>query len=148
MQRIVIVCLKQEVDGDDPSDLIIHRGSVSWFYQKENTEITQLQHVSELQWEKPEGLPRLSVLWAKPEPWCCWAGARLRWVRKQSSSDWERISCQGKGEGGKWCICHFWEFWDQEWMRFWEGKRYFSAEVPVPLLSIHVKKNRSATKGH
>lgn len=32
--------------------------------------------------------------------------------------------------------------------RFWEGKRYFSPEVPVSLLSIHVKKNRSATIGH
>lgn len=32
-------------------------------------------------------------------------------------------------------------------MRFWEGKRYLSAEVPVPLLSIHVKKNRSAAQG-
>lgn len=28
------------------------------------------------------------------------------------------------------------------------GEEIFSAEVPVPLLSIHVKKNRSATKGH
>lgn len=145
MQRIVILCLKQEVGGDDPSDLMIHRGSVSWFYQKENTEVTQLQHVSELQWEKPEVLPCQSVLvsWAwAPGP------AELRWARKQGISDWERISCKGTVEGGKWWICHFWEFWDQEWMRFWAGKRYFSAEVPVPFLSIHVKKNRSTTKGH
>lgn len=52
MQRIVRLCPKQDVDRGDPSDLIIHRGSVTWFYQKENREITRLQYVSELHREK------------------------------------------------------------------------------------------------
>lgn len=146
MQRIAILCLKQEADGDDPSDLTIHRGSVSWFYQRENTEITQLQHISELQWDKPEVLQHLSVLESR-------ARASAPAEQKSGSgesgngiSDWQD-QLEGESEGW-WWICHFGELWDQEWMGVWEGKRYFSAEVPVPLLSIHVKKNRSATKGH
>lgn len=36
MQRIALVCPKQEADGGDPSDLIMRGGSVCLFYQKEN----------------------------------------------------------------------------------------------------------------
>lgn len=147
MQRIAILCLKQEAHGDDPSDLTTHRGSVSWFYQRENTEITQLQHVSELRWEKPEVLQHLSVLASR-----AWASAPAE-QKPGSGESGNRAFLTDRGSAGResegwWWVCHFQELWDQEWMGFWEGKRYFSAEVPVPLLSIHVKKNRSATKGH
>lgn len=58
-----------------------------------------------------------------PSPWSGWVGARLRWVRNQGISEWEGSSWMGKVEDGKWWICRFWEFWNQEWMRFWKRKR-------------------------
>lgn len=103
MQRIVILCPKQEVDRDDPSDLIIYRGSVR-FYQKENRDnsITVCKWASYGEKRRHcvvcqswwEALEPLVPVQHKPGSLCAFLTVKV-------ISCWERT----KGRGGS---AHFW----------------------------------------